>query len=184
MGKKSKVLTVLPEAVREELNQKLISSSFTGYEALEDWLRNQGYEISESSIYRYSVKFQEELRNLEVAAAEAKAIVGSVPDDEDAVAQALTKLAQGKAFKILSSINPENIALDFQDYDKSAKKFADLVGSISKLNATSINLKKYAETVREKAKLTAESVGHQLKNKGISDTAIEAIKRDILGVAS
>ena len=184
MGQKSKVLTVLPSKVREELNQKLITSSFTGYEALETWLREQGYEISESSIYRYSVKFQAQLENLEIAAAQAKAITEGLPDDEDQLAQALSRLAQGKLFEVLQRVDVDVIEEDLANSQKGAEKLSKLVSAISKLNSTSVNLKKYAEQVRAKARAAANDISKTLANTGISDTAVEEIRNKILGVAT
>ena len=39
----------LPEAVRHEFERKLVENGFSDYQAIAEWLQDQGYEISRSA---------------------------------------------------------------------------------------------------------------------------------------
>lgn len=43
----------LPEAVRHEFERKLVENGFSDYQAIAEWLQDQGYEISRSAAHRY-----------------------------------------------------------------------------------------------------------------------------------
>ena len=48
----------LPEDVRRWLERALAESNFSGYQALEEMLREKGYQIGKSSIHRYGQKIE------------------------------------------------------------------------------------------------------------------------------
>jgi hypothetical protein len=54
----------LPNTVREDLDQRLLASAFSGYDELSDWLASQGHVISKSSVHRYGVKLERRLQSL------------------------------------------------------------------------------------------------------------------------
>jgi len=45
----------LPDDVLSELNRRLIASDFSDFDAHVQWLHEQGFPISRSSLYRYGV---------------------------------------------------------------------------------------------------------------------------------
>src|SRR5713101_8118775 len=53
MPPRSKVITMLPPYIRQELNRRLFENGFRDYEGLAQWVRGQGYEISDDSLWRY-----------------------------------------------------------------------------------------------------------------------------------
>jgi FKBP-type peptidyl-prolyl cis-trans isomerase len=177
MSKRSSINT-LPPAVKAWLDQALIEGNFSGYQVLEETLREQGYAISKSSIHRYGQDFEQRMQNLKIATEQAKAIVGSLDDQEDAMSEALMRLTQEKLFTILNQtiINAD----DDYDITKVAKAAAEI-------SRASTNTKKYARQIREEerrkaleeAATTAEA---SMKQQGLSANAIDAIKRDILGI--
>ena len=48
----------LPEDVRRWLERALAENNFSGYQALEEMLREKGYQIGKSSIHRYGQKIE------------------------------------------------------------------------------------------------------------------------------
>ena len=42
----------LPDSFLRELNSRLVSNGFGDFDGLTDWLKNEGYEVSRSSIHR------------------------------------------------------------------------------------------------------------------------------------
>ncbi|MGE8577728.1 MAG: phage protein Gp27 family protein, partial [Burkholderia contaminans] len=57
MGRSSGVQR-LPKAVREWLESALVEGNFTGYQELEQTLRDKGYQISKSAIHRYGQRIE------------------------------------------------------------------------------------------------------------------------------
>jgi dGTP triphosphohydrolase len=178
MSKRSSINT-LPPAVKLWLDQALIGGNFSGYQVLEETLRAQGYAISKSSIHRYGQDFEQRMQNLKIATEQAKAIVGSLDDQEDAMSEALMRLTQEKLFNILQQhiADPE----DGYDITKLAKAAAEI-------SRASTNTKKYARQIREEERRkaldeAAATVEASMKQQGLSASAIAAVKQDLLGIA-
>lgn len=164
----------LPQEIRAELDKRLVESSFSGYVALSDWLKKQGFEISKSAIHNYGQKFEERVKSLKVATEQARAIVAESPDDEGAMGEALMRLVQEKVFGVLLEL----------EVDPDDVNISSLTKSIAQLGRTSIAQKKWMAEVREKSKLAADVATRIAKKGGLSPTAIETIRREILGIAS
>lgn len=60
MSRRSTILS-LPADILDELKRRLIDGSFSGFYELEFWLKSLGYEISKSSIHRFSSVFSANL---------------------------------------------------------------------------------------------------------------------------
>src|SRR5690606_11360592 len=119
----------LPEEIRASLDQRLIQGGFAGYDALSDWLAEQGFAISKSALHRYGQRCEGGLQALRVASEQAKAIVGASPDDEGAVSEALMRLVHEKLFTIL---------LDFEVTDPSKLTLGSLAKAIAQLGRASV----------------------------------------------
>lgn len=48
------LISYLPDAVRDELRERIVSAGHSRFEEHEQWLREQGFDISKSAIHRYS----------------------------------------------------------------------------------------------------------------------------------
>ena len=173
MPRPSKVMQ-LPKETRKELDEKLVARGFGGYEELAEWLAEEGYEISKSSLGRYGKGFKDRLAKLRVATAQAKEIVAATQDDEGALNESLIALTQEKAFQVLMD-------MDAEDQDVPIDR---LMRAISKLGSTSVKQKKYAAEVRERAEEAAEDVEEIVQDAGLSDEAAGDIRSKILGVAA
>jgi hypothetical protein len=167
-------VTLLPQEVRDELDRKLVAGGFAGYEALSEWLVQEGFEISKSSLHRYGQKFEDRVRALKVSTDQARAIVAESPDDEGAIGEALMRLVQEKLFNILLEleISPDDINI------------SSLTKSIAQLGRTSIAQKKYAAEVKEKTKAAADAVEKIARKGGLSQSDADKIRSQILGIAS
>lgn len=173
MAPRSKVL-LLPEAVRQALEQRLLAGGFSGYEALTDWLGEQGYAISKSALHRFGSAFEERCQALKIATDQARAIVEGSPDDDGAMSEALMRLTQQKLFDVLLEINvdPETIELP-----KLARAIADM-------SRSTVTLKRYRSEVLARAKEVANDVEKLAKSEGgLSGDAVELLKKKILGLA-
>lgn len=173
MPPRSKI-AALPKAVKEWLDKALVDSNFGGYELLASELKAQGYEISKTGLHRYGQAFEERLQTLKLVTEQARAVVEASPDEDDAVNQALIRVTQEKLFTLMMDlqIDPEKV-----DISKITKSIADL-------SRASTLAKDYAAKVRDKAKTVAAEVSETAKSAGLTDEAVDLIKRKILGIAS
>lgn len=172
MGERSKVVTLPPET-QAELNRRLVAGGFRGYEELELWLRELGYQIGKSSIHRYGSKLEERLDQLKRSTDQAKALVAASPDDAGDTSQAVLRLMQEKIFSCLMEmeVNPED-----QSLGGLAKALAPLVRA-------NIAQQKYASEVREKTRSAAEAVERLARKGGMSAEMVDTIRSEILGIA-
>jgi hypothetical protein len=173
MAQRSKI-TQLPDAVRKELEQRLIAAGFADYDGLADWLAEQGYEIHRSSVYRFGTRFEERVRALKASTDQARAIVEASPDDDGSMNEALMRLTQQTAFDLLMEmkVDPETI------------EFPKLVRAISDMNRSSVTLKKYQTEVRERVSQAAKAVGEIAKKRGMTKESAEELRREVLGIVS
>lgn len=171
MGPRSKI-ALLPKGVRQELDKRLVASSFSGYEDLELWLAGQGFQIGKSSIHRHAVTFEDKLERLKLATDQARAVVDASPDEEGAVNDALIRLVQEKAF---------NILLEMPDIQEV--KITSLGKMIAELGRASVNQKKWMKEIKESLKSAADDVSEMVKKSGLTEETARTIREKILGVA-
>ncbi|MEM9118490.1 MAG: DUF3486 family protein [Cyanobacteria bacterium P01_F01_bin.56] len=174
MPARSKVMT-LPESVKEELDKRLVKSGFGNYEGLSDWLTEQGYGISSSTLHRYGQDFEAKLDALRIATHQAQAISEAVGDDENALGDALVRLAQEKAFQVLMKFNAEDV--EGLDLVKMSRAIADL-------NRSAVQQKKWMGEIRAKAAEVAEEVGKEVRDRGMSDSLAEQLVQKVLGIVA
>lgn len=174
MPPRSKVLALPPE-VKDALDRELVRRGFQDYEGLEAWLEERGFNISKSSLNRYGQQFEDRLAMLRVATEQAKAIVEELGDDGGAMGEALTAVAQEKAFQVLMEMSVESIG--DVDFDK-------LLRGVAQLNAASVQQKKWRAEVSRRAAAAASEVEELAREGGLSDEAAAQIRAKILGIAS
>ena len=170
-------VTQLPDEVREDLDRRLIKSGFANYQGLADWLTEQGYEISKSSIHRYGKQFEERLSAIKIATEQAKAIASVAGDEEGAMNDALIRLVQERAFDVLVNLQNDNP-------DDFAKIFPKLGLMVARLGRASVQQKKWQTEVRGKAEKAADEITDIVKSGGLSDEKAKEIRKKILGVAA
>lgn len=173
MPSRNKVLG-LPTEVKQELDRRLVASGFQGYDALAAWLLEQGYEISRSSVHRYGKEFGERLAMLRVATEQAKAIVEEMGDDAGAMGEALTAVAQEKAFQVLMELSLE---------EASDVNFDKLLAGIARINSAAVQQKKWRADVLKRAEAVVAEVEEMVEGGGLSDDAAAQLRAKILGIA-
>ena len=173
----------LPQEVRDELNEKLVSTGFQGYAGLADWLKERGFEVSRSSVQRYGQDLQEEFEeamgSVRRTTEMAKAMADAVEDDEGNLIDATARLVQEHLLRI---------SLEFRKMEIEPDAAAHHLGKVSKaldsLGRLSLTQKKHAKELRAQvAKEAAEKAETSMATQGMSRDAIDSIKRDILGIA-
>lgn len=163
----------LPDEVRDELNKRLVATSFSGYEDLAAWLSEKGFEVSKSSVHRYGRAFEERIKTLKLVSEQAKAVVAEAPDDDNAVNAALIRLAQEKAFNVLMEL----------ELDPETIEFPKLMRAIADMGRASVQQQKFAAEARNAAlDAAAKKIGSVAKKNGVSDETIDLFRREILGI--
>jgi len=160
----------LPPDVKAWLDQALVESNFSGYEALSAELEARGYSIKKSALHAYGQTFEDRLAALRQSSEQAKAVVTAAPDDEGAVNEALMRLVQDHLFKLLMASEGK------LDLPKVAKAVAELG------RASVVQLKWKAE-FKERAESAAAKVEKIIRKGGLSAEARDEIRREILGMA-
>ncbi|MBD2570037.1 DUF3486 family protein [Anabaena lutea] len=185
---KPSLVSQLPQDIQKELDTKLITNGFSDYLGLAEWLADKGFTISPSSIHRYGKDFKSKVDNIKLLTSQAKVIVENAGDEDNAVGEALSTLAQSKLFELLLKIDLDSQLEDDSDeqnrsQDKKKLEFLNLVKAVSQLNRSSVSLKKFRDEMREKAKKALAIIKNEVRNKGgISDQTIHDVEV-ILGIA-
>lgn len=171
MAPRSKVVG-LPKAVKAWLDAALIDGNFADYELLAGDLKAKGYDISKSSLHRYGSQFEAKLAAVKLATEQAEAIAKAVPDDENALGDALLRVIQEKTFSML---------MNMEEDPKIG--FAKLASIAIDSGFSSTNIKDFRSKVKTKAREAAAEVTATVKQAGLSDDTVAQIKRKILGIA-
>lgn len=172
MTQRSKIVT-LPEPTRAELDRRLLQGGFSGYNELELWLRELGYEIGKSSIHRYGTKLEQRMDQLKRATDQAKAIVSAAPDDAGDMSQAVLRLMQEKIFSALMEM----------EVDPDEQSLGGLAKALAPLVRANIAQQKFAAEVKEKARSAADAVDKLARKGGMSADMVDTIREQILGIA-
>lgn len=172
MARRSKVVS-LPKGVKEWLDAALVDGNFADYELLAAELREKGYDISKSSLHRYGSQFEAKMAAVKLATEQAEAIARAVPDDENALGDALLRIIQEKAFSMLMKIE-----------DEPQVGFAKLASIAIESGFSSTNIKEFRSKIKAKTKEAAVEVAGIVKKAGLTDEAVDTIKKRILGIAA
>lgn len=173
MPRRSKV-EQLPADMKAWLDQALVQNNFSQYELLSAELKKRGCEISKTGLHRYGQEFEERLKTLRMVTEQARAVVQASPDDDGAVNDALVRLTQEKMFGILMEINVDPDTVDL----------AKLARAVAELGKASVAQKRWQMEARKQAlEEAAKEAGIAAKSVGLTDDAVDQIKRRILGIA-
>ncbi|PQA82771.1 terminase [Limnohabitans sp. TS-CS-82] len=173
MPPRSKVEQLPPE-IKAWLDQALVQSNFSQYELLSAELKKRGCEISKTGLHRYGQDFEERLKTLRMVTEQARAVVQASPDDDGAVNDALVRLTQEKMFGILMELEVDPTSIDL----------TKLARAVAELGKASVAQKRWQMEARKSALAeAAKEAGIAAKSVGLTDDAVEQIKRRILGIA-
>jgi hypothetical protein len=167
-------VTKLPAPVKAWLDRALAENNFSEYQALAAELKLRGYDVGKSAIHRYGQKFQQRVEEIRSATEMAKVIVETNPDDDNSQNEALIRLTQEKLMGLLVELEGEN----------DAGKLVKITRAIADLARASVNQKRFRDEVQAKARTAAEKAERIARRGGLSDDSVQAIRREILGIAS
>ncbi len=180
MGQRSAVLS-LPIGVREWLEKALIEGNFSGYSALEEALRGQGYALSKSALHRYGQPLQRRLAAIKASTEAARMLTEGAADDQDARSEAVIALVQTELFETL--VNLQEATDDAVDPGERIKLLANAAKNVAALSRASVNLKQYQRDLRERTRAAAESVQAIGARAQLSAEVLAEITERIYGLA-
>lgn len=179
MGQRSKV-TQLPPDVRAWLDFTLAEKNFTGYEEFAAELAARGFTIGKSSIHRYGSNLEKKLGAIKASTEAARMIANSAPDDADQRSAAVISMIQTEMFEVLVSLQAAEAA---EDPVQRAKLLSAVAKNVATLSRASVNQKKHELEVRGKVQAAADAAAKIGKKGGLSTSAVDEIRREILGIA-
>lgn len=169
----------LPEALRAELDRKLIGGGFAGYSELAAWLTEQGFSIGKSAVGAYGQQLEQRLAAIKASTEAARLIAEAAPDDADERSNAIISLVQTEIFDSL-------LALQAATEEADAAKRVEILGKAAKNIATltraSVTRNKWATEVRSKVKDAAAEVAKIAKKAGVSQEAMKRINERLMGI--
>ena len=183
MPKGSKIDTELTDALRDELNDKLINNRFSDYKGLEAWLAEQGFSISHAAIHRHGQGLKERLQRNIANATQATLILKECPDYNDGLMISATlALIQSEMFGLMNAV--QTMSEDESNPEKHAKLLKDLTTSIVNIGkATNTQHKLEQEVRKQERERAATIIDNSTKVLGINKERRDIIRRDVLGMS-
>lgn len=186
MGRKSSISRLQPE-VRSYIEGQLAEGRLTFEELIDDVkarfpeLDKAGGLPSWSAVQRHSQKMERRLSAIRASTDASKIICAQAGDNEDARSEALTSLIQTALFEsILNMKESEDTGVDAKNRIGILSKVAK---DIATLTRSSVLLKQFQATIRERAQVAAADSVKITKKAGLSDELAAEIRRKILGIA-
>ncbi len=173
-------IELLPDGVRAELNRQLVARAFSGYEALATWLAEHGFQISKSALGRYGQKLERKLDAIRASTEAARSIAEAAPDDSDLRSAAVMSLVQTEIFDVL--VNLQEASDQDVDQVTRVKLLSHAAKNIATLSRASVNQKKWQSEVTARVKAVADRAAEVARKGGLSASAVDTIKREILGI--
>ncbi len=180
----------LPRAVREWLDRALMDNNFSGYQDLEEALRERGCTISKSAIHRYGQKIERRFAAIRASTEAAKLLTEGASDDQDARSEAVIALVQTEMFESIVNLQEageEDIepAARIELLSKAAKNIATLARA--SVNQKKFRLDEQARIEREARERLLQEQEEKLQelrgSDGMSEQMESRIRRILLGKA-
>lgn len=173
---------LLPEALRRELDDRLVKNGFGGYHALKSWLLFHGYEISVAVLQKHGVKLKRDFQKVRARLAMAQNMLIQMPDDAE---NALDKFNAITLRDMISEVvsNIQDFDAESGDLSAQIKLIASLSLTQSRLSRAAVNRQKWTEELRARAAAAAEAVDKIAQKSGLRAETAAEIRREILGIA-
>lgn len=169
-------LALIDDAVRAELDRKLIDNGFGGYHALAAWLGDQGYEIGKTAVHAYGQGLKRKLAAIKASTEAARLIAAAAPDEEDRRSEAVMSMVQSDMFAMLVALQEAEDA----DPQERVKLLSSAARAIADLSRASIGQKKHAAAVREKLDALLDDAQHG--DSTLDIRTLQRIRREVYGL--
>tara|TARA_B100000700_G_scaffold243998_1_gene272047 strand:- start:1588 stop:2133 length:546 start_codon:yes stop_codon:yes gene_type:complete len=180
MAKRSKVYDLPPE-LRDELNEKLVSTGFQGYAGLADWLAEHGFKVSRSSVQRYGQDLQEEfdeaMGDVRKTTELARAMASEGEDESGHLIDATARIVQDQLLRITIAMRKAE-----HEPEDAAKHLASVTRALADIGRVSLGQKKWArEILQEKRAELEGKVDKAAKGKTLTVEDFKAAVAEVYG---
>ncbi|MFA5589810.1 MAG: phage protein Gp27 family protein [Lysobacteraceae bacterium] len=172
-------IDLLPEEVRRELEEKIISNGFGGYVALSEWLAERGFEIGKSTLGVHGKKLERHIAAVKASTQAALALEEAARDDADARSNAIYAQFQSGIFDALMALD------EAEDEADPVKKLALLTKAgkdFAAIGRGNLARQRWAAEVRAKLDAARQDVRRIAADAGVPDDVQAAIDARLMGV--
>lgn len=178
MAKRSQVAN-LPKHVRDWLDKALVEGNFSGYQLLEEALREKGFVISKSAIHRYGQKIERRLAAIKASTEAARLLTESAPDERDSRSEAVIAMIQTDLFNSIVSLQDATEA----DPKDRVKLLTAAAKNVAMLTKASVSLKQFQQQVKERVEAAAQAVEQVGKAAGMTVDDISKMVKAVYGIS-
>lgn len=129
---------MLPPNIRKEVERRMLAKRFSDYEGLAEWVRQQGYDISDDSLWRYGKSLKQEFTAARFSLLQAQMLAERAPDRKGRLMQALIQVVQQKLLSALTEADE----LDHADVIR-------LVHAVAELSRVSVSHQRWTAEARK-----------------------------------
>lgn len=172
-------IDLLPDEVRRELEEKIISNGFGGYIALSEWLAERGFAIGKSVLGVHGKKLERHIAAVKASTQAALALEEAARDDSDARSNAIYAQFQSGIFDALMALD------EAEDEADPVKKLALLTKAgkdFAAIGRGNLARQRWAAEVRAKLDAAREDVRRIAADAGVPDDVQAAIDARLMGV--
>lgn len=187
MGRASTVEQIPPD-ILEKLQQLLQDPRVSQLEAtarINKVLEEEGHEtVSKSAVNRYAQKMARVGQKLQEAREVSRMFIDRFGEDQSGeVGKLVNEMIRTLVFDITLKMQGETIDPDMApELAKMVKNLGEAMHKLEQAAAT--NTKREQEIKRNAAQQAAEAAAKSMTRQGMSKDTVDAIKRDILGIAN
>lgn len=145
-------VALLPEDIRDELNDRLVRAGFGRCEELSEWLWEKGFEISKTTVNEHAKKLKQRLAAITASTEAAKILSRAAPDEADDRSNAIIAMIQTELFEAILGLEE---AVDEKDRGDRIALLNKVAKNIATLTRASVARNKWAAEVKEKILLEA-----------------------------
>jgi hypothetical protein len=109
MPPSSKVITMLPPRIRYEVERRMFENGFRDFDGLAQWVRGEGYQISDDSLWRYGYKLKQQFVETKWTMLQTRTLSELGVGEQD-MEKALMRIAQTKALATLADMEETSAA--------------------------------------------------------------------------
>jgi hypothetical protein len=141
MPPRSKVITLLPPHIRKQVERRMLAKRFSDYEGLAEWVRQQGYDISDDSLWRYGKSRKRQFTATQFSLLQARMLAAQAPDHKGRLMHALIQVVQQSLLSALAQV---------EEIDHA--EITRLVHAVAELGRVSFTHQRWTAEVRRRKK--------------------------------
>jgi Protein of unknown function (DUF3486) len=132
---------MLSPDIRKQVERRMLAKRFSDYEGLAEWVRQQGYDISDDSLWRYGKSLKRQFTAAQFSLLQARILAERAPDHKGRLMQAVIQVVQQKLLSALAQVEEVDHA-----------EIPRLVHAVAELGRVSFAHQRWTAEVRRRKK--------------------------------